>query len=316
MTPVNFGDNGDTSDILLMCKDTAVYNISSGATLNEKLLPGALSRGTLTYSEWMKTRYSAGSNASARRLMLRAFGTDNHNRTLAATRALSLSDCYWLKQESEKVEFGEITPYLHDEWQGEGAFTGGSISTLFVNGAGTKRWLDSETLLKEGSFKEHEAYMLCAALGLDAYASKARMSAQGIMLTNFTSMEHFLESFEQSGYVGDNDDARTVAVAQYGERAAALFTVDYLVEHDDRHWGNIGILRSSVSGECIDMAPYYDFDWIWTDAAVRLPDNAIAHHGEYIASLCEKAKAASRDFEHGHIICNRANELQSLLSQG
>ena len=67
---------------MLMCKDAPIYNISKGDALNEPLLPGAMLRGTLGYREWMKTRYSAGTNVTARRLMLRALGTDNHNRTL------------------------------------------------------------------------------------------------------------------------------------------------------------------------------------------------------------------------------------------
>ena len=303
-------DGIDTvSDALLMCKDLSVYNITKGEVLNKDLLPGAMLRETLGYFEWMKTRYSAGTNASARRLMLRAFGTDNHNRTLGVTRALSLSDCYWLKQEHEKTSFDDVTPYLHDEWQGEGVFEGGSISTLFANGASSKRWIDSTTLLKEDSFKEIEPYELCKALDLEHYASKARISDKGIKLSNFTSMSSFLESFEQSGFVGEMDDARTVAVSLYGDQAVALFVIDYLVEHDDRHWGNIGFIRDADSGSYISMAPYYDFDWVWTDSVVNLPSNALENHNEYIASLCEKAKTVASRFEHGATITKRANEL-------
>ena len=197
-----FVDKTDNnSDLLLMCKDVPVYDITKGEVINDVLLPGAMLRGTLDYSAWMKTRYSAGTNTSARRLMLRAFGTDNHNRTLGITRALSLSDCYWLKQQHETLSFAEVTPYLHAEWQGAGVFKGGSISTLFVNGSASKRWLDADTLLKEGSFKEMEPYALCSALGLEGYASQARLSSEGLMLTNFTTMDRFLESFEQSGFI-------------------------------------------------------------------------------------------------------------------
>ena len=308
------GDKTDNnSDVLLMCKDTPVYNITKGEALNDDLMPGAMLRKTLDYSGWMKTRYSAGTNASARRLMLRAFGTDNHNNTLGVTRALSLSDCYWLKQHSETVAFDEVTPYLNAEWQGTGIFTGGSLSTLFVNGSATKSWLDAETLLKEGSYKELEPYALCEELGIADFAAKARMSSRGIVLTNFTSMDQFLESFEQSGFIGDTDDARTKAVEMFGEQAAALFVVDYLVEHDDRHWGNLGFIRDSETGAYLSMAPYYDFDWAWSDGVARLPDNAIKNHSAYITSLCKKAKAVARGFEHATIIIKRADELLSSL---
>ena len=301
------------SDMLLMCKDVPVYNITKGETLNKELMPGAMLRGTLDYSEWMKTRYSAGTNTSARRLMLRAFGTDNHNRTLDVTRALSLSDCFWLKQQAESVTFNEVTPYLNAEWQGAGVFKGGSISTLFVNGSSTKRWIDAHTLLKEGSYKELEPYTLCSALGLEGYAAEARMSDKGILLENFTSMDHFLESLEQSGFIGETDDARAKAVELFGEQAIGLFVIDYLVEHDDRHWGNIGFIRDSDTGQYLSMAPYYDFDWAWSDGVARLPDNAFEIHGAYIRSLCGKAKSVAGKYEHGAIILKRSDELLEQL---
>jgi hypothetical protein len=271
-------------------------------------------RETLNYDEWMKLRYSAGSNAAARRLMLRAFGTDNHGNVLKATRAMSLSDCYWLKEQKDDVLFNEVTPYLHKEWDGTGNYGSGSLSTLFVNGNANKRWLDSKTLLKEGSYKEMDAYALCAALELEKYAGEASLSDKGLLVSNFTATSRFLESLEQSGYVGEHDDARSKAVELFREQAVALLVVDYLVESDDRHWGNIGFLRNTETGEYLGMAPYYDFDWIWTDGVVRLPDNALEEYSGYIRSLCEKAKEAAIGFERKDIIRKRANELLQQLA--
>ena len=309
--PVNPG-LGDS--FLLMCKDVAVYDVSASEVLNEDLLPGAMMRGTMGYDEWMKLRYSAGSNVSARRLMLRAFGTDNHNNVLKATRALSLSDCYWLKERDEDVRFDDITPYLHREWDGSGTFAGGSISTLFVNGNADKRWIDANTLMKVNSRKEIDAYTLCIALGLEKYAAKATVSGTDFFVTNFTSTTRFLESLEQSGYVGEYDDARSVAVAMFKEQATALFTVDYLIESDDRHWGNVGLLRDADTGEYLGMAPYYDFDWIWTDGVIPLPSSAIHEHSKYIKMLCDKAKSVAPEYENGAIITKRADELLHQLT--
>ena len=303
------------TDMLLMCKDTPVYSISSGKILSEKLLPGAMLRGTLDFDRWMQTRYSAGSNATARRLMLRAFGTDNHGNILKATRALSLSDCYWLKEPDEKVLFYEVTPYIHEEWNGTDKFTGGSIATLFVNGTATKRWLDSKTLLKESSFNEFDAYKLCTELVPQQYAAGAHLSDKGLCLTNFTSTDYFLESFEQSGYIGEFDDARTVAIDLFKERAVALFVIDYLVESDDRHWGNIGFIRDANTGEYVSMAPYFDFDWIWADWPVALPNNAFQYK-DYIIQLCQKAKESARLFVsngRNETIIKRADELIRLV---
>jgi len=298
------------NSVILMCKDTAVYNVTEGVAYSEKLLPGCMQRNTMDYSQWMKTRYSAGSNVSARRLMLKAFGSDNHEQAIEVTRTLSLSDCYWLKRQDEDVRFAKVTPYLHKEWDGVGEFKGGSISTLFVNGAADKQWLDSETLLKVKSFKEYEPYTLCSALGLKNL-SDAKMSDDGILLKNFTSTDHFLESMEQSGFSGEKDNPREKAVEFFKETAVALFVVDYLVEHDDRHWGNYGFLRDSNTGEYLSMAPYYDFDWSWSGSVVPLPYNAYKNHNGYILSLCEKAISISDRFEQGEVIAKRARELIS-----
>jgi len=305
--PNEAGTNDDSS-VILMCKNIEVYNISKKEVLSKELLPGCIKRKTMSYLQWMKTRYSAGSNVSARRLMLTAFGSDNHENVIEATRTLSLSDCYWLKRKNETISFYDITPYIHKEWDGSGAFKGGSISTLFVNGAADKKWLDSGTLLKVKSFKEYEPYLLCYKLGIEN-AAKAKESDEGILLTNFTSPDYFLESMEQSGFSGKKDNPREKAVEILKEQAVALFVIDYLVEHDDRHWGNYGFLRSTTTGEYISMAPYYDFDWAWSSAVVPLPENAYKNHSDVIHSLCEKALHISNEFEHKKIISNRAKEL-------
>jgi len=296
------------SSLMLMCKDIEVYNISKKEIISKDLLPGSILRKTMNYSQWMKTRYSAGSNVSARRLMLKAFGSDNHENAIEVTRTLSLSDCYWIKKRNEDIKFNDVTPYIHKEWDGSGVFKGGSISTLFVNGAADKKWLDSKTLLKVKSYKEYEPYALCKELGLHNTA-EAKKTDEGIILTNFTSVDIFLESMEQSGFSGRKQNPREKAVEIFKEQAVALFVVDYLVEHDDRHWGNYGFLRDSNTGEYISMAPYYDFDWAWSGAVVELPDSAYRKYSEYIRNICKKAIEVSGGFEHSEIITKRANEL-------
>jgi len=295
-------------NLLVMCKDTPVYDIEKKIVLSENLMPGCVLRGTKSFAEWMQTRYSVGSNVSARRMMLRAFGEDSHSReTVELTRALSLSDCYWLKQKDENVRFDDVTPYFNKEWDGEGAFKGGSISTLFVNGASDKKWIDGKTLIKFNSAKESAPYKLCGLIGIDRCAS-IELSGNDLLITNFTSPDRFLESMEQSGFT-DGTNSREKAVEIFGACATALFAIDYLTECDDRHWGNYGFIRNADTGKYESMAPYYDFDWVWTGNVVNLPDNAFEKHGELIKTICVKAKAVAVEFEQSAVINNRADEL-------
>ena len=313
MAPFNEISRPLVSDLLLMCKDTPVYNITQEIILNKHLLPGCILNVKMTYWEWMKTRYSVGSNVTARRLMLRAFGSDQHSdASNRITRALSLSDCYWLKQQHEHVLFSKVTPYLNKEWDGTGEFKGGSISTLFANGAADKRWVDSNTLLKVNSFREYEPYNLCYALGVNCVA-KAAIVNEGLLVTNFTSTDRFLETMEQSGFVGENDNPLEKAVEFFKEQAVTLFVIDYLVEHDDRHWGNYGFLRDANTGMYLGMAPYYDFDWAWSGGVVQLPGNAFEGFSELIRGICTEAKQIAHKLNRKDVIKKRADELLQML---
>jgi len=299
-----------------MCRNTAVYDITSEAVLNSDLLPGAIRHGTMDFTTWMQTRYSVGSNVSARRMMLRAFGSDNHNSSLSQTRALSLSDCYWLKGKDENVKFEDVTPYLHEEWDGTGEFKGGSISTLFVNGAASKRWINRNTLIKFNSAKELVPFKLAEALKL-GLVPKAWVEGEDFYIANFTTMTSMLETMEQSGLVAGDSKPQEIAVDQLKSDAVSLFVLDYLVEHDDRHWGNFGFMKDTTTGRYTGMAYYYDFDWAWSDAVVPLPDNAVSKYPDLIAELATKAIAVSEQFEtrYRDVIVKRANELIALCDQ-
>jgi hypothetical protein len=243
--------------------------------------------------------------------MHRAFGVDDHDNAARKTRALSLQDCYWLKRSDEEILFDEVTPYNHKEWDGTGPYFGGSISTLFLGGSTDRRWLDAKTLLKVKAHTEAEPYILCSSLGLENIA-EAVLTDEGLLLTNFTSPDLFLETMEQSGFAGEGDDPREKAVEVFKELAVALFIIDYLVEHNDRHRGKFGFLRDSNTGEYISMAPYYDFDRIWSGEAATLPDSAMQGYREYIRNLCQWTKSIANSFEFESILERRANELLAL----
>ena len=130
-------------------------------------------------------------------------------------------------------------------------------------------------------------------------------------IENFTSMSVMLETMEQSGFVTDDISPRELAVDVFKEDAVSLFVLDYLVEHDDRHWGNFGYLRDSNTGQYLGMAYYYDFDWAWSDAVIPLPQNALLNYYTRIQYLAKKAIQVSDEFEDNYrnIITKRAKEL-------
>jgi len=299
---------------LLMCKDTAVYDITQDMVLEKSLLPGCMLKETMNFPEWMETRYSKDTNFSSQRLMQSAFGSFDHERAAYATGAFSLSDCYRIKRQDEDILFMDVTPYIHKEWGGteihgvQNDYIWGSLSNLFVSGKTDKRWIDAETLLKVNSFGEIEPYLLCTAIGLQNIA-EAQKSDEGIILGNFTTPDFFYESMEQFGITQENTDPRDIVIEKFKELAVALFVIDYLLENNDRHPDDYGFLRSSNTGEYISMAPYYNFDRIWSGDSVTLPDSALQGYRGYIHSLCRRALSFAGNFEYGTIIERRAGEL-------
>ena len=157
-----------------------------------------------------------------------------------------------------------------------------------------------------------KVYEFCKILGI-SHLSEAHLSGTDLLLTNFTSMDYFLESAQQSGYIDDNENHLAKWIEIFGEPAVSLFVVDYLVEHDDRHAGNFGFLRDASTGEYVSMAPYYDFDWAWSDGVTPLPDIAFQDYSQHIYDLCTKASIEANNFEYGKIIRKRANELLQQL---
>jgi len=313
-TPVIISKEKEKEKYILMCKDTEVYDIENSQILNESLLPGCILNKTMDFKQWMETRYSTDTNFSAQHLMQRAFGKFDIEHAAYKTCAFSLSDCYWIKNINDYMLFNEITPYINKEWDSIDAYgkqnnyTSGPLSNLFVSGRLDKRWTDAKSLLKINSFNEIEAYNLCLALGLEN-AAQAHLTNEGAIIKNFTNPDVFYESMEQSGMVTNDDDSRSIAVEYFREDATALFVIDYLTENNDRHPDDYGFLRDGATGEHLQMAPYYNFDRIWSGHATALPDIAWRENKEYIHDLCTAAISVASEFEYGTIIERRAGEL-------
>lgn len=123
--------------MMLMCKNTPVYDIEKEKTLNYNLLPGLMQQkgaDNPTFTKWMKYRYSSGTNTIARKLKGITFGQGARMRINRETRALSFIDCYWTKAEDDSICFEEISPYYKPFWDGNEEFTGQAAPTLYVGG--------------------------------------------------------------------------------------------------------------------------------------------------------------------------------------
>ena len=193
--------------MMLMCKNTPVYDIEKEKTLNYNLLPGLMQQkgaDNHTFTKWMKYRYSSGTNTIARKLKGITFGQGARMRINRETRALSFSDCYWIKAEDDPIYFEEISPYYKPFWDGNEEFTGQAAPTLYVGGALSKEWKQDGKLYKYGDISvELQCIKLCRECGISV--ERADETDGGIAISNITSPKVMLEQADQSGRIDPDD---------------------------------------------------------------------------------------------------------------
>jgi len=301
-------------NLILMCKNTPVYNITTDTILNPNLVPGSIKQQTQTYQAWESSRYSKQSNTYARRLLLRSTGSELHQQSIKLTRALSLSDTYWLKYDHETIDFNDITPYRTTQYQESIGFKGGNLATIFTNGAAGKEWLNATTLKKYTGRKEYLAFQVASALGIET-SQVTLDEADNLLVTNFTTEQTYLETAEQMGIVKAHENPSDVFLALYGLPFAKIIILDYLVEHDDRHWGNYGVLKNTDTGEIVKMAPLYDLDWAWSDYSIPLSQGLLAYRvelGQWLAAFQVNTLPIPVDYQQ--IVAKRLQEVLAFLA--
>lgn len=248
--------------LLLMCKNKAVYNIETNEVLCQELLPGLLSKcvSEQSFRTWLAMRYSSNTNTIARKLKGITFGQEKRNHLNRTTHALSLSDCYWIKESDTDLTFEEINPYDNAFWKGEGAYTGGAIPTLYVGGYLNKEWIDAHTLIKYHAAIEVECSRLCVLCGIPV-ARVEEYDTDAIAVHNITNTEVMLEQGDQSGNYSEMVDYdESDLIKEFGMAGLRMLVVDAVFANGDRHSGNFGYLRNTDTGEYLGLSPLYDFD--------------------------------------------------------
>ena len=249
--------------MLLMCKNTPVYNIDTEMVYNAALLPGYMMKNPCkaTFKAWLKLRYSSNTNSLARQLKGVVFGQGNRVVIDKTTHIFSLSDCYWVKYDNDLTTFEMISPYYTDFWKGTGIYSKGTaIPTLYVGGYLNKEWSSVSYLYKYGDGLEIEAEVsrLCRLCSIPV--ANVEVIDGGVKILNFTNPDLMLEQADQSGRI-DPDDFDENSIAElFGKSGIQMLVIDAIIGNGDRHAGNFGWLRDTDTGAYVSQAPLYDFD--------------------------------------------------------
>ena len=256
---------------LLFCKNKPVYNIDTSEVLDKKLVPNFIGRnpGHESFEQWIKFRYCAQSNTFARSLRGRIFGQGNREKINSSTYMLSLTDCYWTKQDDDPVTFEQISPYYVSYWTGETEYKGGSIPTLYIPGFVSKAWRSDGHLYKEGSLGiEIDCIDLCKFCYIPV--EDGMIKDDGIELVNFTSPDVMLVQADASGIIDPEYFNDQSIIDVFGIAGVQMLTIDAIIGNGDRHAGNFGFLQDANTGDYLGMAPLYDFDHALDDSSVNV----------------------------------------------
>ncbi len=252
--------------MILMCKNAKVYNSDTKKVYNENLLPGYMMKNPNndTLKSWLKLRNSSNTNSVARQLKSLTFGQANRSEINKTTYALSLSDCYWLKDEDDEALFEDISPYYIDFWNGVGEYKSGAVPTLYVVGYLSKEWVNAKELYKYGNetLMEESCSSLCKLCGIPVADVKVLVdgNVSGVVVSNITNSNYMLEQADQSGIINPDDFTELDIIKHFGLSGVQMIVIDAIVGNADRHAGNFGWLRDTTTGEYVGMSPLYDFD--------------------------------------------------------
>jgi len=251
--------------MILMCKNTEVYDIKNKTILSKELIPRSILYD-MTFEEWTKHRKSVLSNETARLLYFTAFGHENEEVEIKKTRMLSLSDCYWTKERNENILFENISPYCTDFWKGfDENYNEGAIPTLYLSGSINKYWLDNKHFFKENCKIELLAYELAGQLNVpcNKITESTENGREGIVITNFTDINNMFEPAACTGKFKNTFFASHYDVEmEFGDSGLTMIAFDAITGNIDRHIENFGYIRDSNTGEYLKMAPLFDFNLI------------------------------------------------------
>lgn len=265
---------------ILMYKENEVALIENNIllkVLNKDLLPIImLNEGEGSFESWLQTRvidtHRTNSRQVRRRLSLK---TEVPNEIVIKSRAVSITDSYWLKWNNEIITFKEVRDKLSDGLNAVALY--GNIDEINFNmdditpeltniGSFEKCWKnvdDNWYMIKKGSIKENFAEVLTSEIGIElgfnVVLYKAIDDGKLVICKDFTNNGEVdfepMYSFVKD-YWEIDDSVEIIEQLGYIDDFLNITFLDALCYNIDRHTFNFGFLRKD--GEIIGLAPNFD----------------------------------------------------------
>lgn len=253
--------------------------------INKALCPHCFVVGMPLYI-WLDNRCVDMHRSHSRRLFkaLRLRNSENTAELISIGHGVSITDNWWIQRDDENLEYRELKKY--NEQIADIALLGGSDSDerntegyleLGTVGSYEKAWRfegNSWYMYKQGGTQElvSEYYSYLFLKAMQFYVAEYRIkiikSAETGLSTTFMLSKDFTNNAEVDfepfcNYFGDNEELDFI-IPKLPEKLIKQYVMtvfyDALLFNGDRHNQNIGIIRDSLTGEILSLAPGFDYN--------------------------------------------------------
>ncbi|MEG0387662.1 MAG: hypothetical protein RR582_04940 [Niameybacter sp.] len=273
----------------LMCKDVvlasfemrdnSICDISLIAGRNHLLPKQLINFNIYSLTNWLRSRRLDTTRSNARLILkLMKIGTASDIAAVIFNKALSLTDCYWVRKYNSNETYESASLYLRDTVDSIAVtslsgvlhdlpkITNPEITNIGSFNKAWKKVDGSWWLFKAGSDSNNYAEMFTYYLGksLDMRMAEYRVINGYVCTKNFTNESIMLEHYASLMYMfneRDYDDEITLAnlkCLDIGEAYCDILLLDAIVCNPDRHEFNVGVLRDTNTGSIVSMAPNFD----------------------------------------------------------
>jgi hypothetical protein len=222
--------------------------------------------------------------------VLRKLKANSSRDILVNNYALSLLDHYWICPQNKDLKWKDVNFFENDFKEDMGDFLIGDFSQNKFNhvspegasaGMLPKKWFIEDGkryLLKSGTppyfqepFNEVIASKIMECLGIVHTSYKLKQikgkwycscqnylgsSCDNVMALHIDRIKDYGEKENRyDHYIGI---CRELGISGIKKKIDQMIVIDYLIGNTDRHYGNFGLLRDSITLKYVDALPIYD----------------------------------------------------------
>lgn len=281
-------------DICVLHVDNGVINV-----FDKVHLPFVLKKDKVTYDDiygnFLPYRALSISRTNAKELLN---GLDisqiNPVKICLKSHSVSLQDCYWTKDDNEIITWHEVNPYtnLIDKKIASIAFSGLNMKVsahrlhspeLSTQGVSAKCWnrCNGNIYMYKVAKKELAASKILDLLNIDHVKYEDVTQSELDMITDSSRRETIkksnekcvksqlitnenisIMSFEEYAVYCENNNENPYVniLKQYKKSYYDMILADYLLNNNDRHTGNWGLMYNADTMKIIGLYPLMDHD--------------------------------------------------------